>query len=241
MKHNEIQCSLILPCYNEQDNLLQLEPRLLKVPDLINGELILVDNGSTDQTASVITQMSKVNPRIIHVSVQTNLGYGNGIIKGIEQARGRLIGWSHSDGQYNLFDAATGFAMLAHQNNSENFLVMGRRRGRRTIDAFFTQGMSIFESVLFQHRFDEITAQPKIMTKSFFESLPTPPRDFSLDLYVYVQAKRRGCGILKFDTLLSPRAHGTSSWNTGWLARIKLIRRTVEYSLRLRFSGDSKR
>ena len=45
--------SLVIPCYNEQDNLPLLFKKLLEIQAKFN-EIILVDNGSTDNTSFII-------------------------------------------------------------------------------------------------------------------------------------------------------------------------------------------
>lgn len=230
-----IEASLILPCYNEYENLLAQEQKLLQIPDLIKGELILVDNGSIDGTADYIRYLQTLNSSIVVVSISNNIGYGNGITQGIKAARGALVGWTHADGQFDLFDAVAGFNLLRYKKEPAGFLAMGQRTGRTTLDQIFTKGMAYFESALFNTWLDDISAQPKIMTKVFFDGLSSPPKDFSFDLYVYLMAKKRGLKIAKFTTFLSPRAHGSSSWNTGLISRLKLTKRIVAYSLKLRF------
>ncbi|WP_413561345.1 glycosyltransferase family 2 protein [Bdellovibrio sp. HCB209] len=231
---SEIKSSLVLPCYNEELNLRAQEAKLLQIPDLIKGELILVDNGSRDGTADFIRYLNGKNPRIVLVSVTVNEGYGNGILCGLNAAQGHFLGWTHSDGQFDLLDCVKAFKILLSQSQPEKFFVMGRRAGRPFGDRVFTLGMAIFESLLFQMVLYDISAQPKIMTRSFYLSLKNAPKDFALDLYVYVMAKRQGMEVLRFQTPQLPRVSGASSWNTGLRSRLKLIRRILGFSLRLR-------
>ena len=56
--------SLVLPCYNEEENISHLYDEFKKIP-LVNetAELIFVNNGSIDTTEKKIDQMIKVNPK----------------------------------------------------------------------------------------------------------------------------------------------------------------------------------
>lgn len=234
----EILNSLVLPCYNEEQNLVALRSEFLPLPELIEGEVILVNNGSSDRTGDVIAELHQENSNIVSITVKENIGYGFGILSGLRATSGKYVGWTHADGQMNLKDAVSGFSMMWTKDQPENFFVMGRRRGRPGYERLFEFGMSAFESTLFGAFLNDITAQPKIMSRAFFEGWEDPPNDFSLDLYAYLMAKKTDRTVLKFDTEYHRRAHGASSWNTGLASRIKLIRRTIAYSWQLRQKLD---
>ena len=80
----------------------------------------------------------------------------------------------------------------------------------------------------------DINAQPNIFHKSFFESLDNIPKDFSLDLYFLYTAQKKGLKVIRFDVLFPERQYGESSWNTGLSSKWKFIKRTLEFSFRLK-------
>ena len=98
--------SLILPCYNEGENienLLEVIANLKKLRS--NLEIIVVENGSTDNSLLKIKnhQIYK-NNSITLVEIKKNLGYGYGIMAGINKSTGQYVGWCHADLQNNLED-----------------------------------------------------------------------------------------------------------------------------------------
>jgi len=229
----KIQYSLIIPCYNEAKNI----PVLLKKiqPLLVNKsiQVVMVNNGSTDDSDSVIDKLKPKVTNFKYVIVPKNKGYGYGIMQGLKAADGDIIGWTHADLQTNPADflrAITFFDMDQHS------FVKGKRFGRSFMDYFLTFGMSVFETLLFKKRMFDINAQPTVFSKQFFKSLPTPPNDFALDLFFYFHAVQKGLTIHRFPVLFGKRFAGTSTWNTGWLARYKFIKRTIEFSLKLKRS-----
>src|SRR5262249_16093016 len=60
------------------------------------------------------------------------------------------------------------------------------------------------------------------------------PYDFSLDLFVYVMAKRAGLSVVRFPVNFAPREFGYSHWNANFRSKYKFIKRTVQFSLDLR-------
>jgi glycosyltransferase involved in cell wall biosynthesis len=85
--------SLVVPVLNEQDNILEL---LAKIKNVLNAddEIIVVDDGSTDQTYDQIKSFPcKV------IKHETNLGKGKSLIDGINFAKGEVIVFIDGDGQ----------------------------------------------------------------------------------------------------------------------------------------------
>ena len=227
----KIQYSLIIPCYNEAKNI----PVLLKKikPLLVNKsiQVVMVNNGSTDDSDSVIDKLKPKVTNFKYVIVPKNKGYGYGIMQGLKAADGDIIGWTHADLQTNPVDFLRAITFFDMDQYS---FVKGKRFGRSFMDYFLTFGMSVFETLLFKKRMFDINAQPTVFSKQFFKSLPTPPNDFALDLFFYFHAVQKGLTIHRFPVLFGKRFAGTSTWNTGWLARYKFIKRTIEFSLKLK-------
>ena len=76
--------SIVIPCYNEKDNLPLLFDgfgRAIKDCGLI--EVVLVDNGSTDGSAEVIQKLLPRYPFARTLRVEINQGYGYGILQGL--------------------------------------------------------------------------------------------------------------------------------------------------------------
>jgi len=230
-----LRLSLIIPCYNEAANLPLLVPRCAEVAGAGSEvEVVLVDNGSSDASAQVLAELLPAHPGCRAVRVAENRGYGFGILAGLRAARGRILAWSHADMQTDPADALRGLALFEQAATPERLFVKGRRHGRPAADQAFTMAMAAFESALLWAPLWDINAQPTMFPRSFFTAWRHPPHDFSLDLYVYYQARRAGLEVRRFPVRFAERAHGVSHWNVDWKAKLGFIRRTVDYSLRLR-------
>ncbi|MDN0118624.1 glycosyltransferase family 2 protein [Yersinia frederiksenii] len=224
--------SLIIPCYNEAANLPLLLDRCKVITQNPDLEVILVDNGSTDTSSSVLEQLLPQYPGCRSVRVERNQGYGFGILYGLKSAKGDILGWTHADMQTDPQDFLRGLALF--EKNGTNIFVKGKRYGRPFSDVLFTVGMSVFETLLLGKAMWDINAQPTLFPRSFFETWETPPHDFSLDLYAYYQANIFGLTTYRFPVKFGERANGVSHWNVNWAAKRKFISRTVEFSLQLK-------
>ena len=227
-----MKLSLVIPCYNEARNLPLLLERCKKVAEPGRTEVVLVDNGSTDDSAAVLAALLPVTPGCRSVRVDVNRGYGYGILCGLEAAEGDILAWTHADMQTDPQDALAGLSLF--DRHGTGIFVKGRRYGRPLADVAFTIGMSMFEAVLLRQPLWDINAQPTMFARAFFETWRHAPHDFSLDLYAYYQARRHGLAVHRFPVRFGERAHGHSHWNVDFAAKRKFIKRTIDFSLKLR-------
>ena len=90
--------TILMPCFNEQDSIKYAildAKRLIEKLD-VNAEILIADNGSTDDSKSIAKSMGC---RVINVR---NKGYGNALRAGIKAARGNYIIFADCDGSYKF-------------------------------------------------------------------------------------------------------------------------------------------
>ena len=96
----EIEVSVIIPCLNEEKTL----PNCIETAKSamhkagISGEVIVSDNGSTDQSVKVAASHGA---RVVHA---TRKGYGNAIICGMYASKGKFLIMGDADGSYDFHD-----------------------------------------------------------------------------------------------------------------------------------------
>jgi len=94
--------SVVIPAYNEEDSIAEIAQRVLAVKDDLKNvgvgdlELLVVDDGSQDNTAQIVGEIKGV--RLIQHPI--NKGYGAALKTGFSQAKGELIGFLDADGTY---------------------------------------------------------------------------------------------------------------------------------------------
>ena len=235
MKKVNIKLSIIVPCYNEEKNI----PLILeKFNEVINDEyieVIVVNNGSTDNSKNILDKLIPKYSFARVVEVKINKGYGFGITSGLQDAKGEFIGYTHADMQTDPTDVLKALKIIESQSDSKNCYVKGDRKKRPLFDQFFTMGMSAFETIYLGKKLWDINAQPNIFHKSFFENIKDNcPKDFSLDLYLLYMAQIQGLNVVRFNVVFPERIYGKSSWNTGLSSKYKFIKRTLNFSFKLK-------
>jgi dolichol-phosphate mannosyltransferase len=85
--------SVVIPCYNEADVLPLLKERLAKAlqPLSLKWETIFVDDGSSDGTFEILSQMHREDSRFKILSFSRNFGHQAAILAGLHAAEGSLV------------------------------------------------------------------------------------------------------------------------------------------------------
>jgi glycosyltransferase involved in cell wall biosynthesis len=160
--------SIILPARNEASSLSRLLPELIR--EQKNAEIIVVDDHSTDATASVCRENS-----VRVITHPYRKGNGAAIKSGARAANGEILVFMDADGQHNPRDIARllqkleeGFDMVIGARNGNTHAGIGRRVGNN----FYNH----LASIITGHRIDDLTsgfrAARAMVFRKFIHLLP---------------------------------------------------------------------
>lgn len=226
--------SIVLPCYNESESLDDLVKIIKRFPKKYKCEFILVENGSTDDSKKFFdTSEAFDNKYIRKVYVKKNQGYGYGIIQGLKESRGEYVGWLHSDLQYNPMDL-TSFFDYIEKHFEDRILLKGKRKNRKIVEYIFTFGMGIYDSILFKHKMSNVMAMPVIFSRELLDYIDLFPFDYTIDIFIYGLALKKKYNVKHLPIYLKNRERGVSSWNTGFVSRIKQSKKMMNGSVKVR-------
>ncbi|MFH1977834.1 MAG: polyprenol monophosphomannose synthase [Candidatus Aenigmatarchaeota archaeon] len=93
-----IEVSVIIPTYNEKDNVKRLLPEIFSTfsKNNIRGEVIIVDDNSPDGTAEVVKKMEK-RFQVHVVKRRGKLGLSSAVLRGFKEAKGDILGVMDAD------------------------------------------------------------------------------------------------------------------------------------------------
>jgi glycosyltransferase involved in cell wall biosynthesis len=229
--------SLILPAYNEEDNILpvleeavselsnhqgliahvaerlrQSEPVSAAGSPASSGagwEIIVVDDGSQDRTRERIESVTERHPdRVRRISHEKNFGYGCALRHGFEAARYNLIFYTDCDGQFSMGDIRY---FLPHIIDHD--LVVGFRvyRFDPFLRRFLSWGYNRLVRLLFRVRIRDIDCSFKLMRREVLESIDLETSDFFIDTELVARARRWNFRIMEKGVKHYPRRAGESS------------------------------
>lgn len=117
MIENELNVSIVIPLYNEEESLPELFSWIQKVLSeaRISYELILVDDGSTDKSWQVIQSLAAEHKEIKAIQFQRNYGKSAALQKGFEVVRGTVVLTMDADLQDSPEEIPALYAMITQE------------------------------------------------------------------------------------------------------------------------------
>ena len=237
--------SLVIPCYNEEDNLEKLLTKIsfvLKKFSKERIEIVIVNNGSTDNSEKIIKQHELFHQNLISLlNIKKNKGYGDGINQGINFSKGDVICWFHADLQFDPVEALNIYVEYKDKFLNQSILLKGNRMNRSLFDSFFTFGMTCLTFLLFGKKINDINAQPKIFKRSMLKFINNPPIDFSYDIYFLLLALNNNIKIQEFPVKWYDRNAGEAKGGGSFKLKFKLTLRTIKFlfNLRRKYNGNN--
>ena len=97
-----ISVSVVIPAYNEEDNITTTIARVSQVLESLGGdwEIIVVNDGSTDRTLEIVNQIATEDPRARLISYTPNTGRGRALRTGFAHAQGDIVVSTDADLSY---------------------------------------------------------------------------------------------------------------------------------------------
>ena len=148
--------SVVVPIYNEQENLPELRRRMSAALDGtgLPWELILVNDGSRDRSAELMRQFHAEDGRIKAVMLSRNFGHQPAVTAGIHHARGDCVVLIDGD----LQDPPEVIPAMIEQWRAGNQVVLGERRTRGDVRGLRGLGLNLFYPIL--QRVDDLPHGP---------------------------------------------------------------------------------
>lgn len=236
---NKKKFELVVPAYNESKNLQLLISKTVEAAKAapMSSEdfaLVVVNNGSLDDSAKVLEDLAKTDLGVWFrvVQVKVNQGYGFGIWSGLQATQASAVGWSHADLQCDPANAFKAFQIL-NQEQQTKIIVKGTRVGRNWKDIIVSRVFETLARVILGLDVYEVNAQPKVFNCDLLTLMVNPPKTFAFDLYALYCARKNGYHIRTIQVNFPPRIHGVSNWASTFFGRYKTILGIIKYILYL--------
>ncbi len=210
------ELSVFFPAYNEEKNIGSTVRKAISVLEKITPrwEVIVVDDGSQDQTGAVVKKIASKYPRgkirlIVH---HPNRGYGAALKSGFYNARYQWIAFTDADGQFDFRDIRN---LIAKQKKTKADLVIGYYLGRK-VPFYRVWGSRVWELavwLLFGLKVKDIDCGFKLIRKKVIATIPhlEAERGPFISSEFLIKAKRAGFRIVQVGVHHFPRREGAAT------------------------------
>jgi glycosyltransferase involved in cell wall biosynthesis len=219
--------SVFFPCFNEQAAVESLTRKTVSVLQKLTDdfEVIIVNDGSRDDTAAIADRLAKEIPQVRAVHHPRNLGYGFALRSGFKAATKELVFYTDGDSQFNIEELAD-ILPLIDQCDIVSCYRLNRQEGLvRKINAFCWTRLVCF---LFGMKLRDIDCAFKLYRRRIFDDMNLISTGALIDTEVLARAVRKGCTIVQRGVRHYPRVAGRP---TG--ANIRVIIRAFRELFRL--------
>ena len=204
--------SLVMPAYNEAEN---IEPMVEEATPALEAnaddyEIIVVDDGSADDTAAVTRRVMESHPHVRLVEHPVNQGFGAAVFSGFTNAEKDWIFYTDADRQFVLSELER---FVPYMDEAD--LIAGYRAPRRDpfMRVFYGKGWSALCTLVFGYTVRDVDCGFKLFRRDIIQNLaPTiASRGATFSIEWLVRAKRAGYRFVELPVTHRPRVVGSQT------------------------------
>jgi glycosyltransferase involved in cell wall biosynthesis len=209
----------------------------------IDWKIIVVDDGSTDRTAEVASELSKKYPRMSLVRHSTNLGIGSAVRTGIVSSETTWVFYTDCDGQFDLSELES---LWRIRNSADVISGFRRRRQDPLMRLMYSFAYNTLTYIFFFGGFKDVDSSFKLFRREIFNNISIKSSSSVADLELLLLPQRCGYRVSQLPVSHYPRRAGTvscESYRNGIFAWVRLapimemFRQLLDLRLRI-WRGD---
>ena len=222
--------SAVIPAYNEERIIAStaeaVDETLARLVD--DYEVIVVNDGSRDQTPRVVEELGRQRPAVRLVSHTVNRGYGAALATGFAAATREYIFLTDGDRQFDVRELEGFLPLLATAD-----VIVGYRRPRADPwqRRFFGWGWNLLVNTLFGHTARDVDCAFKLFPRRLLDDVRLHSTGHTLSPELLIKARRAGYRIAEVRVTHLPRTEGRAKG-----ARVDHIVRSLLELVRLRLN-----
>jgi glycosyltransferase involved in cell wall biosynthesis len=221
--------SVVVPVYNERNTLVEIVRRMraVELPDGIEREIIVVDDGSSDGTRDVLRQLGDSTVRV--VMHERNKGKGAAVRTGFAHANGDYVLVQDADLEYDPEDwprlIAPVMAGKARVVYGSRFT--GERRNMLFLHWVGNRFLSLVTNVLYNTTLSDMETCYKLVERSLIEPLRLRADQFDIEPEITAKLLKRGIRIYEVPISYTGREFDEGkkiTWRDGFAALVTLVK-----------------
>ena len=218
--------SIVIPCFNEQDNIVALAAEVATACSGHDFEIVVVDDASSDASVERLRDArATLGERLRIISHAANQGQSASVCTGIDHARGSVIATLDGDGQNDPADIPRLLEALTRSTPAEALIVCGYRRKRRDtwVKRLSSRIANAVRAAVLGDDTPDTGCGLKVFRKELFQGLP---RFNHMHRFLPALVRRAGGVSLSVEVNHRPRLHGQSKYGIGnrlWVGIVDLL------------------
>ena len=229
-----MKVSIIIPAYNESETILTLLKKISRIPTSKNQkEIIIVNDGSTDDTLEKIIEFSRNKKNIIIINKKKNVGKGFAVKLGLQKASGDILLIQDADLEY---DADNIPYLIKKMISARIQILYGSRRlnkkNKYSSFLYFLGGVLIntIISLIVRRNLTDSISGTKLFTRNVYNKIkPITSKGFEIDVEITAKAIKKGFDVLEVPIAYFPRTHDQGK-KIRWFHSFSIILTLIRYS-----------
>ncbi|MDV6033247.1 MAG: glycosyltransferase [Phycisphaera sp. RhM] len=214
-----VSLSLVIPAYNEEEVIEQaIDEATVALSQLVSDfEIIVVDDGSTDDTAAIVAAVAECNSHLRLLKHDSNEGYGAALRNGFAAAKNELIAFTDADCQFDLSEIDS-FLLLAKRYDA----VCGYRIDRKDtkLRCFYSLIYNWIVRLLLGIRVRDVDCALKVFRRAMLHRTRIQSDGFLVNSDLLTQIRDAGGSIVEVGVTHRPRAAGQSTVSIRHIPRV---------------------
>ena len=239
---NTQKVSVVVPVYNEQETLASVIGQVLRVPEVL--EVLIVDDGSSDNTPHVIRHLVETNPSVRSLRLEQNMGKTAALKAGFAATQGEVVIVQDADLEYDPGEMQEVFRPIlegrADVVYGSRFLV---RRAARVVyfyhylaNKFLTFCSNLFTNL----NMTDVETGYKAFRGEIIRNMIIRSRGFGFEIEVTAKVAKLKCAVYEVPISYYGRTYEEGK-KIGWIDGVYALLYIVRYNLLSTLSGSYRK
>ena len=174
----------------------------------IDYEIVVVDDGSSDQSAQITQEEAKKNPRIRLIQHPKNMGYGAALRTGFQNVKKDLVFLTDGDNQFRLAEMEKLFSKIDSCDVVTGYRINRQDKAHRRLNGFLWTRLT---KTLFKLPIRDVDCAFKLFRRKALEGLELKSDHLLIHAEILARLRKKGCKIEEIGVTHYPRVAGKAT------------------------------
>jgi len=235
MTEEDIKLSIVIPCFNEEKTVEKCLERVLNISrEFLKLEVVIVDDCSTDGSASIARNLAAMDPKVTVIQHDKNQGKGAALQTGFKNATGDFIAIQDADLEYDPNDILRLLEPLLSNEADvvfgSRFLPHGPHRVLYFWHSFGNRFLTLISNMFTNLNLTDMEVCYKVFRREVIQNITLEEKRFGFEPEITAKVARSGCRIYEVGISYYGRTYEEGK-KIGWKDGIRALWCILKYNL----------